>query len=657
MPPLRSLTAYWRIDVRQRFEQLPEVAQRLNRLTEVDLAYAELAATDPVVNAANDPYNTGQDYLDAAPEGIDARWAWTQPNGEGAGVGVVDLEQGWFLNHEDYTSKAPSLLFGDNRDGVGTYVGNHGTAVLGEIIADDNTRGVVGIAPSVSSAQVTSHYDAATNTALNVADAILEAQPSMAVGDVLLLEVQRGSGLPTEVDDADFDAVRLATALGIIVVEAAGNGNNNLDTYTDASGDNILNRGSVDFRDSGAIMIGAANSALPHNRAGFSTFGSRIDCYAWGNNVTTCGYGDLDNGGNNNNRTYTDTFGGTSSASPIVAGAALILQGMYEANTGTRLSPLQIRALLANPATGTPQGAGVAGNIGVMPDLRAIIDNTLNLAPDVYLRDNVLDTGALPATGSISASPDIIVRPTAVANPQTAFGQGSGVENSTTLGFEVEAGQDNFIYARMKNRGGANANNVTATVYWSEVSTLVTPDMWNFIGTTNPENVPQGDTLVVTDPITWAADDIPAPGHYCFIGILDHAGDPAPPVPPPTDWNGFRNFIRNQNNVTWRNFNVVDIDPNAAEDPAIMPFLIAGAPDQRRFFDFEIVQCLARGAQVILEVPMGIAKFFLEGRQWEYEVDRDNDQIVRMYLPATPRIYIPELLLRAYPKNKSVVAE
>ena len=45
----------------------------------------------------------------------------------------------------------------------------------------------------------------------------------MDVGDVLLLEVQR-SYLPTEVDDADFDAIRLAVAHGIVVVEAAGNG-------------------------------------------------------------------------------------------------------------------------------------------------------------------------------------------------------------------------------------------------------------------------------------------------------------------------------------------------------------------------------------------------------------------------------------------------
>jgi len=645
LPPLHSLTKYWRVDARERADQIEEIVKRLNSLYEVDLAYREFDASDPVVNAADDPYNADQGYQDPSDDGIDARWAWTQPNGEGAGIGFVDLEQGWFLGHEDFATKAPTLFYGDNRDGVGGYKGNHGTAVLGAVIADDSTVGVVGIAPSVASVGVTSHYDAGTGTTGNVADAILGALPSMDVGDVLLLEVQKGY-LPTETDDADFDAIRLAVAHGIVVVEAAGNGGDDLDAYTDASGDNILDRGSADFRESGAIMVAAAEPTVPHDRvsgAGYaSNFGSRIDCYAWGKDVVTCGYGDLDAGGGDDNKTYTDTFKNTSAASPIITGAGIILQGMYEANTGTRLSPLQMRALLSDPATGTAQGGGLAGNIGVMPDLQAIIGTTLGIVPDIYLRDNVGDTGVVPSTGSISTSPDIIVRPSAVADPQTAFGQGSGTENSSTLGYEVEAGQDNYIYVRMKNRGGADANNVTATVYWSEVSTLVTPDMWTLVGTTPAVNVPQGDTLVVADSITWAAGDIPGTGHYCFVGILDHPGDPSPPLPGPTDWDGFLNFIRNLNNVTWRNFNVVDLDPSVGGDPAEMPFIIAGAPDRPRVFDIEIVQHLNKGARVWLEVPMGLAKQFFEGRRWKYDIDRKN-RTVRLLLPAAPRLYLPEM--------------
>lgn len=61
---------------------------------------------------------------------------------------------------------------------------------------------------------------------------------------------------------------------------------------------------------------------------------------------------------------------------------------------------------------------------GLTLHLRAIIEDTLGLVPDVYLRDNVGDTGVVPANGSISASPDVIVRPAAVVDPTAEFGEG-----------------------------------------------------------------------------------------------------------------------------------------------------------------------------------------------------------------------------------------
>ena len=634
-PPLHSLTSYWRIDMRDRPERIPEVVERLEALAEVDRAYREHAVSDPVVNATDDDYAVDQDYLDAAPTGIDARWAWTQPNGEGAGVALVDLEQGWLPNHEDLVAKAPTIIFGDNRNGVGGYKGYHGTAVLGEVIASDNTVGVVGIAPSVSSVRMVSHYDLATDTSLHVADAVTAAIVAMNPGDVLLLEVQRDF-YPTETDDADFDAIRLAVAHGIVVVEAAGNGGYDLDAYS-VAGAHILQRTSPDFRDSGAIMTGASESALPHDRWNFSNYGTRIDCFGWGENIVSCGYGDLDAGGGDDNKTYTNVFGGTSGASPMVTGAALIVQGRYEAATGTRLSPTQMRAILSDPVTGTAQGGGVAGAIGVMPNLRAIIENTLGLVPDVYLRDDVGDTGAVPSSGMISASPDIIVRPATVADPTASFGEGSGQENSAMLGFEVESGQDNFIYVRMLNRGTSDAANVTCTVYWSEVATLVTPATWHLVGTTAPTLVPQGDTIVVAGPITWPSAQIPATGHYCFVGLLNQAQDPAPPIPGPTDWAGFQALIRNQNNVTWRNFNVVDEIPDPSGDPAIFPFVIAGAPDRARVFQFELLQNLPRGAEVMLQLPLGLATKLLRGRLWKTEIDRER-RFALLRLPALPRI-------------------
>jgi hypothetical protein len=48
------------------------------------------------------PDFTGQQgYLDAAPGGIDARYAWTVPGGTGVGVQIIDMEGAWQFTHED----------------------------------------------------------------------------------------------------------------------------------------------------------------------------------------------------------------------------------------------------------------------------------------------------------------------------------------------------------------------------------------------------------------------------------------------------------------------------------------------------------------------------------------------------------------------------
>ena len=363
LPPLHSLTAYWRVDARHQMVHMEEITKQMNKLYAVDLAYEELDVSQPMPDSPGDrhDYNIYQEYLNAAPVGIDARWAWEQPHGKGAGIGFVDLEQGWRLSHEDYKSRAPQEpLYGDNRDFAEAR--NHGAAVLGVVVANHDSKGVNGIAP-LASVNLTSHYRKADQTYQHVADAIIGAWDNMGSGDILLIEVQRSS-LPVERDDADFDAIRLATANGRVVIEAAGNGDSDLD--------------DLGLMDSGAIMIGGGKKEEPHNRWHLSNYGSRIDCYAWGHHVTTCGYGDKDDGARgggdpNENRAYTDRFKGTSSASAIIAGAALILQGMYFQKTGLRYSPQRMRELLSCETTGTSSGDHDQYPIGVMPDLSAII--------------------------------------------------------------------------------------------------------------------------------------------------------------------------------------------------------------------------------------------------------------------------------------------
>ena len=197
----------------------------------------------------------------------------------------------------------------------------------------------------------------------------------MTYGDILLLEAQTTQAgaagyVPVEIEQAVFDAIRYATSQGSVVVEAGATGSVDLDEFKDVNGKNILNRDSTDFRDSGAIMVGAASSSVPHQRLSFSNLGSRIDCYAWGENIDTCGDGWTGMATDD----YTTSFGGTSGASPIVAGAALIMQTYLLARSKRRYSPIELRSLLGNSNGNTPSATPMTDRIGVMPNLRAIIE-------------------------------------------------------------------------------------------------------------------------------------------------------------------------------------------------------------------------------------------------------------------------------------------
>ena len=690
VPPLHSVLTYWRVDANaQTHKDRRLLLRRLNELAEVDHAYRELAATDP--SGGMDTFEGSQGYLDKAPGGIDARWALTQEGGGGDGIRFVDVEQGWIRDHPDLSPT--DLLHGVNRSGVDGYTGDHGTAVLGEVAAipgsggnmpPDAGTGVAGIAPRAERIGLASHYiqvDDGTGAVIDhsnghVAEAILAAisRPNAAdatdnesylrAGDVLLLEVQKDY-LPTEVDPADFDAIRLATALGIIVVEAAGNGGRDLDAYKDERGAYIFNRRGGGFRDSGAILVGAALSDLPHDRKRASNYGSRVDCYAWGTRVVTTGYGDLGSGVAHG---FTADFTNTSAAAPIIAGAALALQGMYRAATrptpppdgrpatrptlfpdGRRLSPGQMRALLADPATGTPQGRGRHGHIGVMPDLRAIAENSLRVVPDVYIRDRFGDTGSVPVSRRVCACPDVLARPREVKRPERLFKVPDLVHKAVT-------GQDNFVYVQLMNRGRCDAEDVVATVYWSDAATLVTPDRWREIGSCQSiAKVPQGDTPAFSSGIKWHADDVPEPGTYCLIALVEGIGQPTrlppgllaaagararcrPAEPPEFDWPGFLRFLRDHNHLAIRNVHEIDDLPPVGNEKEL-PFLITGTPegDRGRFFDLEVIQELPKDSELSFDVPLALAPAL---RGWRPDPNGQNlkQGYRRFQLPPLPRV-------------------
>lgn len=356
-----------------------EIIRRFQKDPTIEYAYIEPHYEPAVIrhpqNSEDPPLNSSQgiknwtdlqDYLFPSPRGVDAMFAWAIPGGRGENVKIADIEWGWEPRHQDYKDNLENI-YGSNN----SYV-EHGTAVLGEMIGVDNGIGITGIVPKAKA--ITVSVDSSEYP--TVAEYILFAAAKLEAGDVILLEMHAGGPnkgphqqgyVPMEYFPINFEAIKEVTLRGIIVVEAAGNGDENLDhpVY-----ERVFDR---TFQDSGAIMVGAGAPPRDNHqrqehlgRLSFSNNGSRVDVMGYGAAVTTTGYGDLYHGLEDN--FYTADFGGTSSASPIIAGVVASLQSMAKA-ADRLISPKEMRSLISASAQ-QQNFAAYPGTIGGLPDIR-----------------------------------------------------------------------------------------------------------------------------------------------------------------------------------------------------------------------------------------------------------------------------------------------
>lgn len=317
------------------------------------VALQDLPPPTPDLSAA-------QTYKAAPPLGVHSEAARSVFGARGETVSLYHLEDDWIFEHEDLDSLSAASFVG-RVTGQGSAAANHGTGMLGVTLASRNAYGMTGIADRARGRMISWALEGGIVNTIHLA--IADGRPGdviAIVGGYNLALTKPDDYVPAEYFQSNFDAIRTATAVGFLFVEAALNGNNDLD---DAR---FARRFDLSSRDSGAILVGASAGAAT-TRAAFSNYGSRIDANGWGGDVATTGYGDLLWLDNDRRQAYSQGYAGTSAATALTTAVIVSLAGAVKQQRGSPLTPAELRTVLR--AHGTP----IAHDVGRRPDLVAML--------------------------------------------------------------------------------------------------------------------------------------------------------------------------------------------------------------------------------------------------------------------------------------------
>ena len=400
--------------------------------------------------ATNYPKTVGADKLWAA--GI---------TGKGVGVAVIDSgingDMPDFKNADGSSRITANVIANPGATRPGDDVG-HGTHVAGIIAgnslhrdsADPARGGYVGIAPEATLVALKTADDAGASTVLDVISALQFVVDHKDELNIRVVNLSVSSDTPSSYLDDPLDAaVEFAWHAGIVVVAAAGNRGDAADAVQYAPGNDpyVISVGAtdeVDTVDPGDDTIAAFSSrgvtqdgvAKPDVLAP----GARIVApLAAGSAFQTlcpaCVVGGQ----------YL-RIGGTSMASPVVAGAAaLLLQARPD------LNPDQVKALLTEATSGTGDGLGVAGSFAVLAGSTvtntgpSAIDGNLGLSPGTAVTGvatetvdgttHAADAASLKAKADLTAAYDAAAAKTPTATAPADLGGSTltpGVYNSAS---------------------------------------------------------------------------------------------------------------------------------------------------------------------------------------------------------------------------------
>ncbi|MFE1906751.1 S8 family serine peptidase [Streptomyces gardneri] len=266
------------------------------------------------------PPSWGLDRIDQTDTAGDQKYTYPDAGGEGVTAYVIDT--GVRISHQDFGGRASHGFDAVDNDQTADDGNGHGTHVAGTIAG--TAHGVAKKAKVVAVRVLDDNGSGTTDQVVAGIDWVTQNHSGPSVANMSL-----GGGA----DEALDAAVQRAIASGVTFAVAAGN------ESSDAG------QGSPS-RVPEALTV--ASSTKDDEQSDFSNFGSVVDLYAPGSDITSA-WNDSDTG--------VKTISGTSMASPHVAGAAALYlaanPSATPADTAAALTGAATADAIKNPSSGT----------------------------------------------------------------------------------------------------------------------------------------------------------------------------------------------------------------------------------------------------------------------------------------------------------------
>jgi subtilisin family serine protease len=310
-----------------------KIAEKLQGRKEIDTAEPDLGFKVEFLHRPEDPLYKDQWHLNNTGElvgctkgaDVKAEEAWNYTRGS-RDITICLMDDGFDLSHPDLSGPGKIVAprdFADNDYDPNPSLedDNHGTSCAGVALAEENGIGVVGLAPKCAFMPIR------MNTMLSDLYVVAMFQYAM-VNNADVISCSWGY---------EDDYVPLSTAIDAMIHKAASEGRKNKKGCVilfAAGNDNV----PIDGEKKGSkylsafaahrevMAIGASNSY--DKRSSYSNYGPELSVCAPSNSLSGRGIVTTDRRGGlgYDLEDYTYTFGGTSSATPLVAGlAGLIL--------------------------------------------------------------------------------------------------------------------------------------------------------------------------------------------------------------------------------------------------------------------------------------------------------------------------------------------